>query len=195
LTIGAVLLAAGASRRLGIPKQLVELRGRPLLRAVVDEARSVCDRVLVVLGAQAHAIAPALEGADAEVCVNDDWSEGMASSVRQGIAWADRQLSSAALLLVCDQPALNARHLQRLVDVHRRGAPLVASRYAGTLGVPALFGRTSFSELRALRGDEGARGILRRSTGVAAVDWEPGASDVDTRDDIRRLDLLRNGSV
>jgi molybdenum cofactor cytidylyltransferase len=191
VSIAALVLAAGSSRRLGHPKQLLSFGGRPLVRIIADRARaSTCDRVIVVLGANANAIAPALRGADVETVVNRDWPEGIASSIRCGVVWAEGESCSAVLVLVCDQPALDAVHIDRLVAAYRAGSPRVASRYAGTLGVPALFDRTSFPDLRGLRGDEGARHILRVARDVAAVDWEPGSVDIDTNEDAARVDRV-----
>jgi molybdenum cofactor cytidylyltransferase len=189
VTVAALVLAAGPSRRLGRPKQLLSFGGRPLVRIIADRARnSACDRVVVVLGAHADAIAPALRGADVETVVNGDWPEGVASSIRCGVVWAEGESCSAIVVLVCDQPALDAAHIDRLVGAYRAGSPRVASRYAGTLGVPALFDRTSFSDLRGLQGDEGARHILRSARDVAAVDWEPGSIDIDTQEEAARVD-------
>ncbi len=181
--VGAVVLAAGASRRLGRPKQLVPWAGRPLLRVVVGEAcASRCDRVAVVLGANGDAVRPALgdlEGVKLTIVENPDWNEGIAASIRCGVRWAAQEECEAVLLAVGDQPALSAAHLDALVTAYQRGAVVVASRYQGALGVPALFSRVYFESLRSLRGDEGARRILRASREVHSVDWEPGARDVD----------------
>jgi molybdenum cofactor cytidylyltransferase len=188
MAVGAVVLAAGASRRLGRPKQLVPFRGRPLLRAVVEQALgSRCDAVLVVLGANAEAIAFVLEGLAVDVVSNPEWHEGLAASIRCGIQAAERRAWRGALLLPCDQPGLTATHLDRLVEAHATGATLVASRYDGTLGVPALFDRRWFAALGALRGDEGAKHIIRRAADVAVVDFAAGAFDLDTEHDVARI--------
>jgi molybdenum cofactor cytidylyltransferase len=187
MTIAAIVLAAGASRRLGRPKQLVTYRGAPLLRAIVVEARaSACDRVLVVLGANAEPIRPALAGLDVTVLTNDGWSEGIASSVRCGVRHAWDGDDRAAILLTCDQPELRAAHLDALIAAHRAGARVVASRYAGVLGVPALFDASLFPDLMVLEGDVGARTVIRDAAPAAAVEWPEGAEDVDTPEDLAR---------
>jgi len=118
--------------------------------------------------------------------VNDGWKEGMASSLRAGVAAAgDDPTVEAVLLLPCDQPKLDGRIVRRMLDAFD-GAPtsLVACEYSGELGVPALFGRAHFLDLAALRGDHGARKLLRRpGLEVTRVDWPDGAIDIDTPED------------
>jgi CTP:molybdopterin cytidylyltransferase MocA len=183
----AIVLAAGSSRRLGRPKQLVVHRGRTLVRSALDEAlASACERVAVVLGARARAIGAAVEGLDVEVLVNRAWREGVASSIRRGVSWALQRECSAALFVLCDQPALRAAHLDNLVEAHEDGAPIVASRYGDALGVPALFDRSVLPALAELRGDEGAKRVIHER-GAVGVDWPDGADDVDTREDMARI--------
>jgi len=189
MSAAAVILAAGESRRLGRPKQLLPVRGVPLLRAIAIEAcASSCARVFVVLGARESAIRPCLDGLRVAIVDNPEWTEGIASSVRHGVAAAIRDGSSAVVLLTCDQPALTASHVDALLACPARDA--VASRYAGTVGVPARFDRRLFPALLALRGDAGAKRILRARE-VAAIDWPEGARDIDTPADVEALDQKR----
>lgn len=181
----AVVLAAGASSRLGQPKQLVVASGRTLVRAVVEEARATCARVAVVVseGAAASAVADTLEGSGATLVRNAAWGEGMASSVRAGVAWATRVPCEGVVILVCDQPRLTRTHLAQLVATWRRERRAVGSGYQGVVGVPALFPRALFPRLLALRGREGARAVLR-SIDAIEVAWPDGAFDVDTPADL-----------
>ena len=176
--VAAILLAAGSSSRLGQPKQLLPFRRTTLLRLMATEARAACDDVVVIVGARADAMREALRGADVAILHNDEWTEGMASSVRLGVAWAAAR-GASALVMVADQPRLDRAHLARLVDAHRNGARIAASAYAGIVGVPAVFAPDTFVALRGLRGDEGARRVLRSSRDVVAIDWPEGARDVD----------------
>jgi CTP:molybdopterin cytidylyltransferase MocA len=176
----AVVLAGGASVRLGEPKQMVRLAGETLLERAVRTAREAgCLPVVVVLGADAEPIAARCDLSDAMVAINDAWSEGMASSIRLGV----RTLSLIAkeadgvVLMTCDQPVVTAEHLRALM----KSGEATASRYAGRNGVPAYLPAASFAQLMELRGDSGARGLLR---GAAAVDLANGELDIDTAEDL-----------
>jgi molybdenum cofactor cytidylyltransferase len=181
-----VVLAAGGSTRLGRPKQLLELRGEPLVRrAARIAAEAGYDPVVVVLGAEAEAVAGAL-GPPWHAVANPRWGSGAASSVRAGLEalQALRPGVEGVLLLACDQPLLEPRHLAALAAALGPGRAIAASRYAGTLGVPALFARELFGELLALAGERGARGVVARDPRrVAAVDLPEAARDVDTEED------------
>lgn len=184
----AIVLAAGASRRLGRPKQLLPYRGATLLHAVAAQACAAsCAGVAVVLGAAASAVAPALRGLPLQLELNPDWEEGIASSIRRAISWVMTQEGDAALLLVGDQPRVTAAHLEQLLAAHRRTGGLVGSRYAGVVGVPAVLTRSTFPALLALRGEQGAQKVLRSASAVTAIDWPDGALDVDTAADAALL--------
>ncbi len=179
--IGAAVLAAGASRRLGRPKQLLGYRGTTLLRAVAGEiCESRCDRVAVVLGAHAGWIAPTLAGLPVAQVANVLWSEGIASSIRCAAGWAMRAACDALVLAVCDQPRLTAAHVDALIAAHHETGGAVASCYGDRPGVPAIFPARDYPRLCALTGDEGARRLLRAAH---QVDWPDGAHDVDTPGD------------
>jgi molybdenum cofactor cytidylyltransferase len=186
---GAVILAAGASTRLGYAKQLVEIDGEPLLRRV---ARSVLatdpHECVVVLGHDAVRIGIALEHLAVRTLSITDADTGMAASLRAGIAALDPHCAGA-LITLTDQPALGADHLRALCAAWR-GAPThaVASTYAGVLGVPALIPQSWFAEILALRGDIGARELLRaRRDDVIAVSAPELARDLDTPDDVQNM--------
>ena len=191
--VACVLLAAGGSRRLGRPKQFVRYRGRPLLLLAVAAARSALPRspLVVVVGADALRMRLALRRAncDARVVTNAQWHEGMATSLRAGLAGADRT-TQAALILLGDQPLVDAAALARLVAAWRRrpGVPAVA-RYDGRTGVPAVLPRRYWRALKSLRGDEGARALLRGGATLTLVDMPEAALDVDTPADVRQLAL------
>lgn len=185
MSVAAVLLAAGASRRLGRPKQLVDLAGE----AMVRRAARLCLQaglapVLVVVGCAADEVAAALEGLGVSVVPNPDWPEGMAASLRAGVAALPPDCP-AVLLLPCDQPALSADLLAALAAAHEADrSATVASAYGGGLGVPALFPRARFPEFTALRGDRGAKALL---AGAVAVPFPGGEVDLDTPEDLEAL--------
>jgi CTP:molybdopterin cytidylyltransferase MocA len=152
-----------------------------------EACASSADQVWVVLGASEARIQPVLAGLRAEPIANVVWEEGVASSIRCAARLATRRGVGALILALGDQPALTGAHLDRLAAEHRRGAKVAASRYAGTLGVPALFDRTFLWELLALQGDTGAKSLLRRLSGVTAIDWPEGELDIDTAEDVAAL--------
>lgn len=187
MTVAAIVLAAGGSRRLGQPKQLLAVDGVPLVRRIAERARAACDAACVVLGARVDEIAPALDGLGVRTLVAVDWLEGMAASLRCGVEWAAVTGHDAVAIFTCDQPRLSVEHALQLVERHRATGESVASRYAGTLGVPAVLGRAWFPDLVRLRGDRGARAVLREDPCVIAVDWPDGAFDIDTPADAAAL--------
>jgi len=189
--IAAVVLAAGGSTRFGRPKQLMPFRGRSLLRHAVDCATAGgCDPVFVVLGAQINDLRPELEGTPSSVVVNADWQQGLATSVRAGVR-AVQQIAAARalLLLTCDQPRLTPTVVRDIRErFEQAGSRIVASEYAGTVGVPALFDRSLFAELLALKGAGGAKVILQaHAKDLDRVAWPDGAFDIDTPGDYEKL--------
>ncbi|MGH8139679.1 MAG: nucleotidyltransferase family protein [Steroidobacteraceae bacterium] len=186
----AIVLAAGASTRFGSAKQLVRVAGRPLMHTVVARAVDVAgSAVIVVLGARAAELAPLLTHTPASVVINRDWREGMASSIRAGVARLPPSCS-AVLLILADQPAVTAEDLKRLAGAWRRQPQYIAAaRYGSTTGVPAIFPRSTFSDLAALRGDIGARLVLQRNPDrVVRVPMASAAIDIDTPEDLLALD-------
>jgi len=185
LRFGAVILAAGASTRMGKPKQLLPLDGHPLLlRAVEAALASPAWPVVVVLGAHAEKIRPLFARLPVLVAENPAWAEGMASSLRTGIATLQQFSRSldAALVALCDQPAFSADVIAQLLAAQRAtGRSIVAARYGGRNGAPALFLREHFPALAALTGEEGARALLNAAPErVASVDLPALALDLDT---------------
>lgn len=179
--VAAVVLAAGASRRLGRPKQLVEVGGESLLRRAAEAAVAAgCDPVLVVLGHEAERLGGETNDLPVRTVLAPGWEEGMAASLRTGIGALPDKVD-AVLVMVCDQPAVTVGHLRRLLAARETGGlPAAASAYAGVLGVPAVLDRTLFPELLALEGDTGARAVLRRDPDrVTAVPLPGGEGDID----------------
>jgi molybdenum cofactor cytidylyltransferase len=182
---GAIILAAGASTRMGTPKQLLWLDGRTLLRRTVDAVlASPAWPVVVVLGAHLDAIRPEVARLPVLIVENAAWEEGLASSIRAGARVLESFSLSldAALLVLCDQPNLSPDAINRLAAVPvNSGKTIVAARYGDHSGPPALFTRRHFQELMELRGPGGARPMLARHADlVAMIDLPELAADLDT---------------
>jgi molybdenum cofactor cytidylyltransferase len=195
-----VILAAGASTRYGRPKQLLSYQGKSLLRRAAEAAVGSTSRpIVVVLGASAARCAEELQGLPVHAAENATWMEGMGTSLRIGVEAVSTLAPDAMAVIVtlCDQPFVSARIINALDRRYREsGVSIVASAYAGTLGVPALFDRSLFDELRACHGGEGARHVIERHKGDAeAVPFPAGIVDIDTPQDyaaIQALDALSN---
>ena len=173
--VAAIILAAGASRRLGEPKQLVKLGGKTLLERSVRVAfEAGCAPVLVVLGANAQMIQSRSDLSGTKQVLNERWVEGMATSIQAALELlqVEHPKARGAVLMVCDQPAVTAEHIRLLGATGR----ITASEYEGRRGVPAYFPANAFSELEKLSGDAGARELLR---GAEAIPLAGGELDVD----------------
>ena len=185
------MLAAGASTRLGFPKQLIVHEQQPLVRRITLAALDAgASQVVVVLGANAQAIAPTVSGlTSVTVVMNSDWQNGLASSLKVGLSALFAVESwDAVLVTLADQPLIDGAALRGLVasfdDDHR----LVASAYDGTIGVPAVFGREHLDDLMCLTGDHGAGSWLRARQGeVTRVPLHVAAIDIDEPSDVARF--------
>jgi molybdenum cofactor cytidylyltransferase len=190
--IGAVILAAGESSRFGRPKQLVQFRGKSLVRRVVDAAKDAnCSAIVVVLGSRRDQIERELKETAAIVAENEDWRRGVGSSIRVGLESAVNQAPDieAIVLLTCDQPFLKTDTIERLIAMYEKTKKaIVASSYSETLGVPALFDRSCFQELLALDDETGAKTIiLSNRDRVAELLFLEGKIDIDTVADYEKL--------
>jgi molybdenum cofactor cytidylyltransferase len=182
-----VLLAAGGSTRMGRPKQLLDLGGRTMLRHIVDATLAApVAPFVVVLGSEAKVIRGSLSGAAVHVVANADWDEGIGSSIRAGIG-AVRSLAPAAsgvVIALGDQPGLDAGKIGKLLREQRRSRrKIAAAKVEGVLQPPVYFSSDYFEELLALKGDEGAKSLLKtHAEDVEAVSmahlW-----DIDTGED------------
>ena len=191
--VAGILLAAGAGRRLGATKALVELGGVPLAERGLSTLRAGgCSPVIVVLGAAAEEVQRACTLGDAVVVVNDAWSQGMGGSVRAGLAEARRSGAPAVLVLPVDQPLVTPALVARLIGIWRDGAAAAVATYGGNMSTPVVLDRSLWPdvELHAV-GDVGARAFLRSNPGVVTpvpCDDVGDPSDIDTVEDLRRLE-------
>ena len=179
MKVAAVVLAGGASLRLGTPKQLVRIGGETLVERTVRICREAgCDPVVVVLGAAADQVRSACSLDDAMVVMNQHWQEGMARSIVEGVSALDVSVEGC-VMITCDMPAVLPDHLRRLTV----SVEMTASAYAGRHGVPAYFPRARFPQLVSLSGDTGARDLLKS---CPAIQLEGGELDIDTPQDLKR---------
>ena len=182
----ALLLAAGGSRRLGQPKQLVCIEGMPLIRrlALAALATSPCE-LLVVLGAEVERCSAALADLPVRIVIAGDWAAGMGASLAAGARAAP---PVGLLVLGVDQPALDAAHLQALVECWRADPEQpVGSSYAGVTGTPAMLPAAWREELMRAHGDQGARAQLRNCPGCRVVAAPELAFDIDHPGDLARV--------
>jgi molybdenum cofactor cytidylyltransferase len=192
-----IILAAGASTRLGQPKQLLEWRGEPFVRAVARTAlQAGLDPVIVVTGAHGDPVEAALAGIPVRVVRNTEWEEGQASSIRAGLSALEKSqetprapFTGGAIFLLVDQPQVTIGLLKALMETHAAGlqsivAPLVLDQRAN----PVLFDRRTFPDLRELRGDVGGRAIFGNHR-VEYLPWHDQRLllDVDTPEAYARL--------
>src|SRR5215213_6715109 len=189
--VAALILAAGASARMGRPKQLLDWEGRPLVRAAAEVALAAqLDPLLIVIGSAQAQVAEALAGLPLRMIANPDYATGQSTSLRTGVAALDQDVD-AVVVLLGDQPFVTATIVEQLVaEWQASGAAIVAPTYAGQRGNPVLFARSVFPELLAIQGDQGARGVLaadRARVRLVAFDDPRPLTDIDTPEDYERL--------
>ena len=187
-----VILAVGASRRMGEPKQLLRLHGRPLLEAALAAAcDSQLDEIVVVLGAHADEIRRSVRFGRAHVVLNPMHAEGMSTSLRAGIAGLGADVTRAVVILG-DQPDVSAALVDRLLEAQATsGLPAAALSFDGLLHPPVVLARELWYDIDALEGDVGCRALVRAHPElvVAVAADRPGGHpiDIDTREDFERL--------
>jgi CTP:molybdopterin cytidylyltransferase MocA len=187
MSAAAVILAAGASRRLGRPKQSVVVAGETLVERAARTAQLAGLAPVIAVVRPEGDFGHALQRLGCVVVVNEDADEGIAASIRRGVNVATLLQATGVVLMTCDQVAVTAEHLQALCT--QPAAPC-GSGYAGKIGIPAYFPASSFDALMELRGDTGARDLLRSARSVPT---EALSFDVDTEEDVERARKLLEG--
>lgn len=190
--VGLILLAAGESKRMGTPKQLLSYQGRSLIRHAAEEAvASNCNPIVVVLGAYSDRISPELNNLLVHICQNPDWKLGMSSSISLGIKALTTIQSdiNAVVITLADQPFITATVYNRLIKRYlETGQKAVASIYANTIGVPALFDCALFPKLRSKIEPGGAKQLLTNYSDFALnLNVPEAAIDIDTPADFQNL--------
>ncbi len=190
---GMIILAAGESSRLGNIKQLLHFNGRTLLQHVIDEAtKAGVQPILVITGANATKISASIDDdSKVNILVNENWQEGISSGIVAGVhkMVSLNESIKKIIIAVCDQPFVTSalfEQLDQMQDKSRK--PVVACTYADTVGTPALFTEKYFDQLLDLKGDEGAKKILKNNRqDVATIDFPKGDIDIDTQKDYEKL--------
>lgn len=188
-TLFAVILAAGRSSRFGATKQTVEFEEVPLVQRAAETAAAVCgERVITIIGHDRENVLDAMNSQSGFVLVNEDYEDGLGTSIAAA-ARVCRRCSDAMLLLLADQPLVTAEHLENLIAAWSGSSnEIVSTTYDGTRGPPVLFPRNTFEALCRLSGDRGARAVLRDPRyELKTVRFEPAAIDIDTPDDLALL--------
>jgi molybdenum cofactor cytidylyltransferase len=185
--VGAVVLAAGSSSRFGEPKQLLEFHGEMLVQRIVRVAQEGgCSPVVVVTGDSHQPVAAAMADLHPLVIRNENLVGGIGTSIRVGVQRLTDHDISAIVLLACDQPAVDRAVVSALIaEYESSSCPIVASHYANTLGIPALFHRSLFDELLHLPDERGAKMLLQKNPArVVHIDFPGGIFDLDTPEDL-----------
>ena len=195
--IGIAVLAAGSSTRFnGEPKQLLKFKVVTLLRRAAETALASGFSTLVVLGKHHEIFRKEIDDLPLKIAINENWKSGIASSIKTALAAFAEENADAVIFMLCDQPFVSSEILRQLADVSvETKKPIVASRYADTIGVPALFAREIFDELEDLRNDQGAKKIIVKDLNrTAFVDAPEAAFDVDTLQDLEKIEqrITRN---
>jgi len=183
-----IILAAGSSSRMGLPKQLLQFRGASLLRHAAERALGAHPaEVVAVLGFEADRIKHEIDDLPVRIVLNPLWNEGIASSIRRGLSSLPPTVN-AALMLLCDQPFVSTELLIRLITGCTDERPITATGYEQTAGVPACFQRQLFPELNLLTGDHGAKRIIDKDPSrVTSIPFDAANTDIDTLEDYQKF--------
>lgn len=197
MTSAAIILAAGASSRMGQSKQMLDVKGEKLLARTIQTVLAAEIRnIAVVLGADREAHRRIIQSLPVDIVYNEHWEHGMGSSLKSGLRHLTEKYPTleSVIVTVCDQPLMKPENISALLSKHKQsGKPIIASRYSRTPGVPALFARSCFQKLAMLPDNQGAKGIiLQNPADVIEVNFPGGDVDLDTMDDYEAF--IRDGS-
>ena len=187
---GIIILAAGSSSRMGEPKQLMMYKNKTFLQHIIGEAKNAnLEPVICVTGFQSEQVTNSISRLEVTVVYNENWREGMGSGISAGIEQILLSNVESVILAVSDQPHVSAdlfRTMEELKDQSGKG--IVAASYAETLGTPVLFKKDYFNQLKSLKGNQGAKNIVKLNLhDVCSVKFEKGSIDIDTKEDYEHL--------
>ncbi len=187
-----LILAAGASKRMGSIKQLLPWAETTLLgNAIAMAQSSKANKTIVVLGANASVIAAQLPDKEVQFIKNENWASGMGSTIATGIECLlkNGEPYEAVLITLADQPLIDTRYLNLMIDTANKvNKGIVATAYGDRAGVPALFGRPYFKTLMALGAEQGAKEVLIRfKSDIFMLDPGDKSLDIDTKEDYEAI--------
>ena len=189
VTTGFILLAAGESKRMGSPKQLLRTEGESIIHQVTKKAlRSTCFPVVVVVGSDKDQVTTEIENLPVFIEQNDRWKQGMSTSIKQGIHALTKVYApvGSAIISVVDQPFITTILINQLVKCFETSKKsIVASSYAGIVGTPAVFDKKWFADLQMLQGDRGAKKLLGQcpASEISTVEFKGGEIELNTLED------------
>jgi len=188
--IGAVVIAAGESRRMGRNKLLIEIGGKPLIERVISFFDGVADELVVVLGHKPEQTTPLLKKLGVRWVVNEGYAEGMASSFKRGLK--ELEDCEAVFLALGDQPFMDKNFLREAINAWRNGVKVVSPVHNGKKGHPVLFDKSLFSEILSLGKQETVRDVIHKHSGehqvIEAGEWA--VVDIDSPEDLERLNKI-----
>ena len=189
MTSAILILAAGASSRMGQPKQLLPFANKTLIQLSIETALdSHCKNIYCVVGANANAVIENIGDYPIHIIQNPNYQQGLSSSIKAGLEVLEKENFEAVLITLADQPKINSSHLNSLINTWKdHPYQAVATRYKDNIGVPTLFPKHYFKDLKALTGDKGARTLLNKSKkDFLAISFEE-LADIDTPEDYQKL--------
>jgi molybdenum cofactor cytidylyltransferase len=194
MNVSIIILAAGASSRMGVPKQLLLVEGKTLIKRIGEIAMDTPSHpIVMVLGANRTMIKPELEKMPITIIDNPQWENGMSSSIKMGLAGAylTQKDIDAAIFLTVDMPYVSVELINNMIIKANENpdSQIVACKHSQqTIGIPVLFKRSLFADLLELKGDEGAKKIVLKNKATSVfVDFPEGKFDLDTMEEYRNF--------
>ncbi|TXD46894.1 nucleotidyltransferase family protein [Polaribacter sp. IC073] len=189
INVAILVLSAGKSSRMKTPKQLVKIGTNFLLETVLSKGKEINrNHVYCVLGANANKVRRAISSSKVHFIYNSNFKEGLSASIVTGVTKIERELQNydAVLILLGDQPAIEKEYINAMLALFSKDkSKIIASNYGTKLGVPAIFPKSYFSELKKISGDFGAKTILNENKDVVCLDKQTNFIDIDTEKDLK----------